>query len=494
MGATQSGPANRSFIFIGTFSHGKSTLANLLLGGGVDTPFKIHKTNEPSCCTEWSQQSDVSIKSTLIYGDKFPEEDIHIQVIDQPGLGDPKYSLEKYSKFLIDCMKKSSAEVSTTFLVTIKISSPELDRKTVSGLFDLSYLMAKYNYNFFNNAMIVFTHIDEIPLKEGAVLNKDTLDKIVTDLAQNEQWNQLTELLQRVENRYMCVDARKREPGYREEILQTLFEISKPTVKAVFHGTPDFTSQDIHTLLRDNTNEISHPKCLLKCTFYDDNPVDPLNSFLCRAKQMNNGISVIVLLISLYRDLSEQSLRAISALPAEYELGGEKETEFWKYTFIVFKIQEYQEEPKVYIQKKLEQFARIRELYEKSWKRYTWVSEDMTRDQCVSKVFEIFKVIKQCNEGREYIDTQVVRRMEKEIEGIRAKPPPDGVYAYDSYYSHMLTNLAKSTYVVGTTLYAWKPVNAVGYLVGPKGPPPPPRNIGDEEFKNFIENNTERDS
>ena len=95
MGATQSGAANRSFILVGEFNHGKSTLANLLLGGGVDTPFKIHKTEEQSCCTLGAQKSDVTIKSTLIYGDKFPEEDILIQVIDQPGLGDANYSLEK---------------------------------------------------------------------------------------------------------------------------------------------------------------------------------------------------------------------------------------------------------------------------------------------------------------------------------------------------------------------------------------------------------------
>ena len=484
MGATQSGPANRSFILIGKFSHGKSTFANLLLGGGLDTPFKVHVTDKQSCCTRLAQHSHVFIKSTLIYGDKFPEEDIHVQVIDQPGLGDADYNLDKYSKFLIDCMKKSSAEVSTTFLITINISFPILDNETVSGLFDLSYLMAKYNYNFFNNAMIVFTHIDEISLREGTVLNKDTLDQIVADLCKNERWNQFTELLQRVENRYMCVDARKRTPGYREEILQTLFEISKPTVKAVFHTTPDFTSQDIHTLLRDNSNEISHPKCLLKCTFYDDNPVDPLNSFVCRVRQVNSGISVIVLLINLYRDLSEESLRAISALPAEYQLGGEKETEFWKYTSIVFKIQEYNADPTEYVQKKLEHFHRIREIYEKSGKRYTWVTDDMTRDQCVSKLFESFIVIKQCNEGREFIDAEVVGKMEQEIERIRTRPPPDGVYTYDGYYSHMLYHLAISAVEVVVIGYA-----SGGRPSGmrPHRIPPAPRRIRDEEFKDFIE-------
>ena len=53
------------------------------------------------------------------------------------------------------------------------------------------------------------------------------------------------------------------------------------------------------------------------------------------------------------------------------------------HTSIIFKIQEYQAEPTEYIQKKLEQFHRLRELYGKSGKRCTCVSEDMTRDQYV---------------------------------------------------------------------------------------------------------------
>ena len=200
---------------------------------------------------------------------------------------------------------------------------------------------------------------------------------------------------------------------------------------------------------------------------------------------MNSGISVIVLLINLYRDLSEESLRAISALPAEYHLGGEKETEFCKYTSIIFKIQEYQAEPTEYIQRKLEQFHRIRELYEKSGKRCTLVSEDMTRDQCVSKLFESFKVIKQCNEGREFIDTEVVGKMEQEIERIRARPPPDGVYAYDGYYKHMLYHFAVSTVVGVVATYASGGRSSASMTTHKI--PPPPRRIRDEEFKDFIE-------
>ncbi|KAI6657212.1 hypothetical protein LOD99_11188 [Oopsacas minuta] len=224
MGTTQSIPANRSFILIGQLANGKSTLGNLILGGGVNTPFKIHAHLKRSCYTRGTQTSETMIKSSLIYGNKFPEEDIRIQVVDQPGLGDPRYSLERYSQFLITCLKESNAEISTTFIITIKISSVKLDNETVSALFDLSYLLGQFHYNFFSNAIIVFTHIDEIRLRDG---NKN-IDQIITDITENEQWIRLTEILQRVNNRYMCVNAMNREPGYREEILQKLFELSKP--------------------------------------------------------------------------------------------------------------------------------------------------------------------------------------------------------------------------------------------------------------------------
>ncbi|KAI6657209.1 GTPase IMAP family member 7-like isoform X2 [Oopsacas minuta] len=398
MGTTQSIPANRSFVLIGKLANGKSTLGNLILGGGVNTPFDIHKTYMPACHTKHTQTSETTIKSSLIYGDKFPEEDTRIQVVDQPGLGDPKYSLDKYSHFLIRCLKESNAEISTTFIITIKMSSMYFTEKSASELFDLAYFMSKFNYNFFSNAIIVFTHIDEIQLGEGIELNTDTLNTKLMEIMTRKSWKQLSELLQRVNNRYMFVNAMNREPGYREEILQKLFELSKPVVKATFHGSTGFTCEDLQTLFKDNSCDISHPKCHLQCTFCDfqctqDNP--NLESFVSRVRQLTHGISVIVLLINLNNDQSEQSLRLITGLPEYYKLGGDGESEFWKYTFLLFKFEVEQEDPIGYIHKQCERYGCIRELYEKSGKRATWVTEHMTRDQCIHKILEISQIIKQ---------------------------------------------------------------------------------------------------
>ena len=62
----------------------------------------------------------------------------------------------------MDCLKNSNAEMSTTFLITIKITSIRFTENTVSSLFDLAYFMSKFKYSFFSNAMMVFTHINEL--------------------------------------------------------------------------------------------------------------------------------------------------------------------------------------------------------------------------------------------------------------------------------------------------------------------------------------------
>ena len=155
MGLGQSAPVHRSFVLIESLNNGKSTLGNILLGGGLDTPFKVHIKAEEQCLTRQTEVSEATVKSSSIYGDKLPEEDIRIQVIDQPGFGDPTFSLEMYGKFIMDCLKNSNAEMSTTFLITVKMSSAGYIAKTVCSLFEMAYFMSQFKYNFFNNAMIV---------------------------------------------------------------------------------------------------------------------------------------------------------------------------------------------------------------------------------------------------------------------------------------------------------------------------------------------------
>ena len=499
MGLGQSAPVHRSFVLIGSLNNGKSTFGNLLVGGGLDTPFKVHIKAEKQCLTRQTEVSEATVKSSSIYGDKLPEEDIHIQVIDQPGFGDPTFSLETYSKFLIDCLKNSNAEMSTTFLITIKMSSAGFIEKTVSSLFEMAYFMSKFKYNFFNNAMIIFTHIDEIQCTDGIEVNTDSLEGKLSELMVNNEWRELTEVLQRVDNRYMFVNARNREPGYREKILQTLFEISKPVIKAIFHGNNNFMSAEMRKIIQGSNESISHPKCHLKCTFSEDfqtseclNLEAEVISSLNRMKQVGHGISVVIILINLHKYISKQTLNLINALPGDYQFGEDNEAEFWKYVFIVFKLSEDQD-PSEFIDRHVASCERFREIFERIDRRHTWVTDDMTRDECVNRILGVSQSIKQKNEGKEYINAEIISNMEKTISKMKFGPPPkvqrEGATnlparppnTYSQMFSDAGLSFLKSGLILfvsgGDLSFAMRKRCEIKYA----------RKINDEEFKQMLE-------
>ena len=488
MGIGQSAPVHRSFVLIGSLNNGKSTLGNLILGGGMDTPFKVHNTVLGQCCTRETEVLEATVKSTSIYGDKVPEEDIRIQVIDQPGFGDTDFSLERYSKFLMDCLKNSNAEMSTTFLITIKMSSVSFTEAALSGLFELVYFMAKFKYNFFSNAMIVFTHIDEIQLRDGV-----SLDQELRKLTENDKWRQLSEVLLRVDNRHMFVNARSREPGYREIILQTLFEISKPIIKATIHGNNNFTSAEMRKILQGTNESILHPKCHLQCTYSEDFQIseclsmeaEVLSSFN-KMKQVGHGISVVIILIHLHRYISAQTLRLINALPGDYQFGEENESEFWKYVFIVFKVCADQN-PTAFIDKHVRSSDGFRDIFDKMEGRHTWVTDEMTRDECVNKILEVSQSIKQKNEGREYINAEIVSNMEKTISKMKSGPPPkkqsEGAAKPAYTYTQMFSD-------AGIMLFDFAVAVSTGdhsYMLRKRYEVKYARKISDEEFKEMVQ-------
>ena len=48
----------------------------------------------------------------------------------------------------------------------------------------------------------------------------------------------------------------------------------------------------------------------------------------------------------------------------------------------------------------------------------------MTRDECVNRILGVSQSIKQKNEGREYINAEIVSKMEKTISKMKSGPPP----------------------------------------------------------------------
>ena len=152
-----------------------------------------------------------------------------------------------------------------------------------------------------------------------------------------------------------------------------------------------------------------------------------------KMKQVGHGISVVIILINLHKYISEQTLRLISALPGDYQFGEEIESEFWKYVFItiktyfqnsdsIFKLSAEQN-PTEFIDKHVGSSDRFRDIFDKIERRHTWVTDDTKRDECVNRILGVSQSVKQKNEGREYINAEIVSNMEKTISKMKSGPP-----------------------------------------------------------------------
>ena len=162
----------------------------------------------------------------------------------------------------------------------------------------------------------------------------------------------------------------------------------------------------MRSIIQDNNEPISHPKCHLQCAFSEDfqtseclNLEAEVISSLNRMKQVGHGISVVIVLINLHKYISEETLRLISALPGDYQFGEDHEADFWKYVFIVFKLSAGLD-PADFIDKHGAACDRFREIFDKMEKRHTWITDDMTRDECVNRILGVCQSIKQRNEGK----------------------------------------------------------------------------------------------
>ena len=209
-----------------------------------------------------------------------------------------------------------------------------------------------------------------------------------------------------------------------------------------------------------------------------------------KMKQVGHGISVVIILINLHRYISAQTLRLINALPGDYQFGEENESEFWKYVFIVFKLAAEQN-PTAFIDKHVRSSDGFRNIFDKMEGRHTWVTDEMTRDECVNRILGVSQSIKQKNEGREYINAEIVSNMEKTISKMKSGPPPkkqsEGAakpaYTYTQMFSDagiMLFDFAVAV-STGDHSYIMRSTLRKRYEVKYS------RKISDEEFKEMVQ-------
>ena len=417
--------AERSFILLGKLGDGKSTLGNLLAGGDV---FKTHTNPEARGQTQKVQSS---IRTIPMGEMNQNAHEIKFEIFDQPGLTDPSIKLASHSKNLIECIRTARPLLSVSFVIVVSIASDTVDPDLVRSILVLAENLARASYSFFSNAVIVFTHADK--QLEGQAVTRDNLDPILRQKCETDQWKWFNFILDWVgEGRHMFVNARVQAPEARMGIIAELFELSKPTLRIMFHGNSGFKAESMKEFLNINDNNIiNQPRYDIECLFsHDLEPhrdgklelKDEIKAAAKKLKEIGKGISVMVILINLTKPFTDGLDKLIASLPHRYSLE-EREEKFWDYTFIIFQVRDQQNIAKE-IKDNLANQG-VRNIFQKAQKRHTWVSLDNQNEGaavlCLERVVATCLQVKQFAEGRDYVDGEVISQMERFIEEIRIR-------------------------------------------------------------------------
>ena len=222
---------DRVFVMIGRVGAGKTSLTNLLLG---EKKFFVKEYKSTHSVTTNLQSGHIVLPRDTVREMKFPGDmKIKIKVIDQPGMGDGRYTINEHTENLIRCLSDLNVKMFLTFLIIINPDSDRVSEDRFLVLTQLSKLLMKSSYNLFSNAVVVFTHADKIGFE---INNKEKLMQLK---ANTNGWQELPELLDAVNDRCIFVNTKSN----RIQILRKLFELSKPTLHIRFHGNNDFPSE-----------------------------------------------------------------------------------------------------------------------------------------------------------------------------------------------------------------------------------------------------------
>ena len=413
---------DRSFILFGKGSSGKSTLSNLLMANKL---FEVHEFPQAYGLTKKVQWDTCKIEADQIYDLKGENtEMLNIQVFDQPGSNDHDFTQEKHGHFLKECIAATKAEMAASLLILINLSSKFFNTEELLTLLNLSEILSISGYNFFTNAIVVFTHADEIVPE----MNQDTLQEKLKTKLETENFECVQELLDLVENRYTFINGIEKSDRNRIEILRILFQLTRPKLKVYINGNNGFQGDELKELLKENILSDNFEKKLLKYDVeYHFNPDlnlfkrlekktlgEKITNALDKLSGISKGISAMVLLISLEEVFNENMYNLILNLPKTYNLGEEFKKDFWDYACIVFYAPV---DKKECITSNIAHNRLLKMIDAKVTSRYTWVTCRTSAEECSTRLTNLIKRVKQDTEGKSYTDSVVLAEMNQMIKG-----------------------------------------------------------------------------
>ena len=419
----QSSPYDRVFVMIGRAGAGKTSLTNLFLT--KEERFYVNENTCPHSVTTAVQSRHVVLPRDTVREMKLPEDSkIRIKVTDQPGMGDTRFTIKEHSDNLIKCLSDLNVRTLPTFLIIINLEANRVSEDRFLVLTQLSELLIKSSYSLFSNAIVVFTHADTIDCE-------DNCEKLMQ--IKPEGWQELPDLLKAVNDRYIFVNAKDTSAVNRNQILKKLFELSKPTLHIRFHGNIDFPS----TFLKQKLNIpgdvlLEEPLYKLNLQFHPDLNVlhfdelrernDNLDMQIERAIEsmlaLGEGVSAMVVLISLVDLFSTEMQSLILDLPncyiSEEESASQRDKDWWKYVFIVFKVHDEVTAVKE-IKSSLEHNPAIKSLANKAGNKCTWISQDTPANICRDRLIETCLNVRKDNGGKVFIHDTVIKELKASI-------------------------------------------------------------------------------
>ena len=391
MGAEESKPTmnDRVFILIGKSKGGKSTLGNLLLG---KNKFKAIDSKIYVSTTKSVQSFEVTLSPGEVFG---IDKSLNIKVVDQPGMDDGNIKPTTHCENLVKCMSNLNVKTFPTFLLVINLKSDRFLDDDCSLLTKLSFLLTQASYSLFSHTVVVFTHADRVC---DDFSNRDMMKQIVNEKCREDGWGGLAEILEEVRHRFIFVNGTNIVMGYRNKLLRDLFELSKSILQIPFHGNNDFTSEYLKQKLGIRSEGIVEEELYkLDYQFHPDknlfwrNELRDLNmNELERALQsmvaLGEGISSMVVLISLLVSFSDQMEDLINELPTHYIPDSDPEFalndhKWWNHVFIVFEVSD-DASGEAIVEENLQLNPIMKTLARKANNRWTWIARDTSVRMC----------------------------------------------------------------------------------------------------------------
>ena len=431
---------DRNFVMLGKVNSGKSTLSNLLIGSKDKIHFPVHLKLDAIGMTKKVKMKATIIESSIVFKDTC--EKLIFQITDLPGTNDPAFTDDKQCHNVLKSIKQSRSEFSDTFLIVCDISGKFFSNEEMISILNIAVVLSHSGYMFFQNAILVFTHADMYDIPQERL----------NEMLKTESWASVLKLLESIENRHLLINSLDQSEKNRNSLIESLFELSKPTLNVAITGNNGSQSSQLRDILNFHKNTIirnESDKVNIEYFFNSDicNQFDTLTNELRvedELKRMfiiSKGISVMVVLISLVDAFTGEFYSLINKIPETFSLQKSeniKNDPFWKYSFILFLSPT---DDKHLVEKIVKRNDLLKKIISRVENRFTWVTKDTNVDECHERLVNMVLKVNHDTLGTSFSSNTIVSRISEDIKSSQCAKKLERVNENDSQRNRIQRNI-----------------------------------------------------